>query len=166
MNIREKNFGTLFLVGVSTIAALTLVGLTQFNVLAQNATTTANQTGVAATNQTSEFGNWTSSWFDPVADSLAEARNALHANDPISAYSWLGSADIQLFAIVSDPATGAQMSTLIEQIRPMTDRIAGAQNELVNNDISKALAELNEADVEILRLIQQLPEGEPEEGEE
>ena len=45
----------------------------------------------------------------------------------------------------------------------MADRITSAQGTLQNNDKSKALNELNTIDIELFKLNQQLPPGQPEE---
>ena len=157
---------------ISTALLLTYGSTTQFpDATAQNVTTAANQTGATAANQTAAlgqnqttgpFGNLTTAWLDPLRESFSSARESIHANDILGAYESLGFADIQLFAIVSDPATATQMDTLVQEFRPLSDRISSAQDALLANDVNTALDELNAVDLELLRLNQQLPPGEPE----
>jgi hypothetical protein len=52
--------------------------------------------------------------------------------------------------IASDPASGAEMTTLLQEFKPVADRITSAQGELQNNE-SKALDELNTIDIELLK---------------
>ena len=54
------------------------------------------------------------------------------------------------------------MDTLVQEFRPLSDRISSAQDALLANDVNTALDELNAVDLELLRLNQQLPPGEPE----
>jgi hypothetical protein len=174
MDKKIKSYYISFVV-ISTALLLTYSGTTQFpDATAQNVTTAANQTGATAANQTaapgqnqtaSPFGNLTTAWLDPLRGSFSSVRESLHSNDTLGAYESLGLADIQLFAIVSDPATGTQVTTLEEQFSPLNDRIGSAQDALRANDVNKALDELNAIDLELLRLNQQLPPGEPEEEE-
>jgi hypothetical protein len=170
MNRQENYFATVSLVVISTVLVATSVGVTQFNdVLAQNATTTANQTGTAMANQTaaapmqnqttSELGNLTSAWFETVESDISAVRDAVHSKDLFGAYSTLGHAESTLFAIAIDPNTGAQMTTLLEKFKPLNDRLSAAKATLLTNDTAKALEEINTADTELLKLNQQLPPG-------
>lgn len=157
---------------ISAALLSTYGGTTQFpDATAQNVTTAANQTGATAANQTAAlgqnqttgpFGNLTMAWLDPLRESFSSARASIHANDTLGAYESLGFADMQLFAIVSDPGTATQMNTLVQEFRPLSDRIGSAQDALLANDVNKALDELNAVDLELLSLNQQLPPGEPE----
>jgi hypothetical protein len=174
MNRKIKGyFMTLPFVVILAVLITTYGSTMEFqDAIAQNVTTTTNQTGAATANQTAAsgqnqttgpFGNLTSAWLDPVRESLQSARDTLHENDTIGTYSSLGSADIQLFAIASDPASGAEITTLLQEFKPLADGIDSVQGALQNNDRSKALDELNTVDVELLKLNQQLPPGQPEE---
>ena len=57
------------------------------------------------------------------------------------------------------------MTTLLQEFKPVADRITSAQGTLQNNDKRKALNELNTIDIELFKLNQQLPPGQPEEEE-
>jgi hypothetical protein len=161
MNKQESYFATVSLAVISSVLVATSVGVTHFNeVLGQNATTTANQTGTAVANQTAAgFGNLTSSWFEAVESDITAARDALHSENVLDAYSAIGHADVTLFAIATDPNTGAQMITLLGKFKPLDDHLTAALVALRNNDSAKALEEINAADTELLTLNQQLPPG-------
>jgi hypothetical protein len=59
------------------------------------------------------------------------------------------------------------MTTLLQEFKPVANRITSAQGALQNYDKSKALDELNTIDIELFKLNQQLPPGQPvEEAEE
>jgi hypothetical protein len=138
---------------------------------AQNATTTTtnqtagNQTqggGTAATRAT--MGNLTQADFGPVTDSLNTARESLQTNDTTAAYDAVNSAESELFGLAS--GQGEQnMKAVMQQFKPLQDTIDSTRDALRNNDTAKTLQQLNTADVELLKITQQLPPGE-EEGEE
>ena len=147
------------------VVLLTSLGvMTQIrDAIAQNATAATNQTGaVAAT----PLGNLTSPWFDSVRGNLAGAREALFQNDTVGAYATLGNADVQLFAIASDPNTGSSAAILLQELKPVADRIGAALDELQNNDADKANNEINNADLEMFKLNQRLPPAPTEGGGE
>ena len=81
----------------------------------------------------------------------------------------MGYADIQLFAITNDPNTGSSAAILMQELKPVADRLADAQDGLQNNDADKANDEINNAELEMFKLNQRLPpepsEGGGEEGE-
>jgi hypothetical protein len=157
MNKQESYLAT-GLVVISGVLVATLVGVIQFNeVLGQNATTTANQTGTAMANQTATgLGNLTSEWFEGVESDISAARDAVHSENLLEAYSAISDADVTLFAIATDPNAGAPMIVLIEKFKPLDDPLTGALVALANNDSAKALQEINTADAELLKLNQQL----------
>jgi hypothetical protein len=157
MNKQESYLAMVSLVVISGLLVATLVGVIQFNeVLGQNATTTANQTGTAMANQTATgLGNLTSGWFDGVESEISEARDAVHREDLHDAYRAISNADVTLFAISTDPNTGASMITLQEKFKPLDDPLTAALVALRNNDSAKALKEINTADAELLKLNQQ-----------
>jgi hypothetical protein len=159
MNTKIKGYLTIAsLVIIPTVLLTTLGVMTQFrDAVAQNATAATNQTGAQNATAATPFGNLTSSWFDSVRENLAAAREALFQNDTVGTYSTLGYADIQLFAIANDPNAGSPAATLMQELKPVADRIAAAQDELQNNDANKANEELNIADLEMFKLNQQLP---------
>jgi hypothetical protein len=163
---------------VATVLATTMAAtqillppLLQQEAAAQNATTTTtnqtagNQTqggGAAATRAV--MGNLTQADFGPVTDNLNTARESLQTNDTTAAYDAVNSAESELFGLAS--GQGEQnMKALMQQFKPLQDTIDSTRDALRNNDTAKTLQQLNTADVELLKITQQLPSGE-EEGEE
>jgi hypothetical protein len=163
---------------VATVLATTMAAtqillppLLQQEAAAQNATTTTNnqtagnQTqggGAAATRAV--MGNLTQADFGPVTDSLNTARESLQTNDTTAAYDAVNSAESELFGLAS--GQGEQnMKAVMQQFKPLQDTIDSTRDALRNNDTAKTLQQLNTADVELLKITQQLPPGE-EEGEE
>jgi succinyl-CoA synthetase alpha subunit len=159
MNKQESYLATVSLVVISGALVAALYGVIQFNeVLGQNTTTTANQTGTAMANQTATgLGNLTVEWFEGVEGDIAAAREGLHTENLAEAYTAIGNADDKLFGIATDPFTGSTMIVLIEKFKPLDDPLTAALVALRNNDSAKALQEINTADAELLKLNQQLP---------
>jgi hypothetical protein len=155
---------------VTTIAATQIQPLLlQQEAVAQNATTTTNQT---AGNQTQGGGtaagaamaNLTQADFGPVTDILNTARESLQTNDTTAAYDAVNSAGSELFGLANDQGE-QNMKAVMQQFKPLQDSIDSTRDDLRNNDTAKALQQLNTADVELLKITQQLPSGE-QEGEE
>ena len=157
------------IVVVTTIAATQTLPLLQQEAVAQNATTTTNQT---AGNQTQGGGtaagaamaNLTQADFGPVTDILNTARESLQTNDTTAAYDAVNSAGSELFGLANDQGE-QNMKAVMQQFKPLQDSIDSTRDDLRNNDTAKALQQLNTADVELLKITQQLPSGE-QEGEE
>ena len=157
------------IVVVTTIAATQTLPLLQQEAVAQNATTTTNQT---AGNQTQGGGtaagaamaNLTQADFGPVTDNLNTARESLQTNDTTAAYNAVNSAGSELFGLANDQGE-QNMKALMQQFKPLQDSIDSTRDDLRNNDTAKALQQLDTADVELLKITQQLPSGE-QEGEE
>jgi hypothetical protein len=147
-----------------------LPSLLQQEAVAQNATTTTNQTagnqtqggGAAATR--AAIGNLTQADFGSLRDNLNTARESLQTNDTTAAYDAINSADNELFGLANDQGE-QNMKALMQQFKPLQDSIDSTRDALSNNDTVKALQQLDTADVELLKITQQLPPGE-EEGEE
>jgi len=159
------------IVVVTTIAATQTLPLLQQEAVAQNATTTTtnqtagNQTqggGAAATR--AAIGNLTQADFGSLRDNLNTARESLQTNDTTAAYDAINSADNELFGLANDQGE-QNMKALMQQFKPLQDSIDSTRDALSNNDTVKALQQLDTADVELLKISQQLPPGE-EEGEE
>jgi hypothetical protein len=158
------------IVVVTTIAATQTLPLLQQEAVAQNATTTTNQTagnqtqggGAAATR--AAIGNLTQADFGSLRDNLNTARESLQTNDTTAAYDAINSADNELFGLANDQGE-QNMKALMQQFKPLQDSIDSTRDALSNNDTVKALQQLDTADVELLKITQQLPPGE-EEGEE
>ena len=155
---------------LATIIAATQIQLPllQQEAVAQNATTTTtNQT---AGNQTqggaaagAAMANLTQADFGPVTDNLNTARESLQTNDTTETYNAVNSAGSGLFGLANDQG-GQNMKAVLQQFKPLQDSIDSTRDALRNNDTAKALQQLNTADVELLKITQQLPSG--EEGEE
>jgi NhaP-type Na+/H+ or K+/H+ antiporter len=159
-----------FVVTTIVVATQTLLPLLQQEAVAQNATTTTNQT---AGNQTQGGGgaaagaamaNLTQADFGPVTDNLNTARESLQTNDTTAAYDAVNSAGSGLFGLANDQGE-QNMKAVLQQFKPLQDSIDSTRDALRNNDTAKTLQQLNTADVELLKITQQLPSGE-EEGEE
>jgi hypothetical protein len=68
-----------------------------------------------------------------------------------------------LFGLANDQGE-QNMKAGMQQFKPLQDSIDSTRDALRNNDTVKALQQLDTADVELLKITQQLPSG--EEGEE
>jgi hypothetical protein len=173
----KSNRVLIAIVAAATILATTMAAtqillpsLLQQEAVAQNATTTTNQTagnqtqggGAAATR--AAIGNLTQADFGSLRDNLNTARESLQTNDTTAAYDAINSADNELFGLANDQGE-QNMKALMQQFKPLQDSIDSTRDALSNNDTVKALQQLDTADVELLKISQQLPPGE-EEGEE
>jgi hypothetical protein len=126
----------------------------------QNQTSTANQTSAGtAQNQTSTanqtsgpLGNLTSADFDPVEDNLAYAREQLQDNNIPEAYRALGWANNDLFTATNELEP--------EPFKPLLTQLQDAQDALLNKDMNKAFNGLGSAELELLKLNQQVPAAE------
>lgn len=174
----KSNRVLIAIVVVATVLATTMTAtqillppLLQQEAVAQNATTTTNQTagnqtqgGGAAATARAAIGNLTQADFGPVTDNLNTARESLQTNDTTAAYDAVNSAESELFGLANDQGE-QNMKAVMQQFKPLQDSIDSIRDTLRNNDTAKALQQLNTADVELLKITQQLPPGE-EEGEE
>jgi hypothetical protein len=181
----KSNRVLIAIVAAATVLATT-IGATQIQLLpllqqeavAQNATTTTTTTNQTAGNQTQGGGavtgaamaNLTQADFGPVTDNLNTARESLQTNDTTAAYAAVNSAELELFGLASDQGE-QNMKVLMQQFKPLQDSIDSTRDALRNNNTANAIQQLNTADVELLRITQQLPSGdqeveEEEEGEE
>jgi hypothetical protein len=185
----KSNRVLIAIVAAATVLATT-IGATQIQLLpllqqeavAQNATTTTTTT-TTTTNQTAgnqtqgggaatgaAMANLTQADFGPVTDNLNTARESLQTNDTTAAYAAVNSAELELFGLASDQGE-QNMKALMQQFKPLQDSIDSTRDALRNNNTANAIQQLNTADVELLRITQQLPSGdqeveEEEEGEE
>jgi hypothetical protein len=174
----KSNKVLIVIVAAATILATTMAAtqillpsLLQQEAVAQNATTTTNQTagnqtqgGGAAAATRAAIGNLTQADFGSLRDNLNTARESLQTNDTTAAYDAINSADNELFGLANDQGE-QNMKALMQQFKPLQDSIDSTRDALSNNDTVKALQQLDTADVELLKITQQLPPGE-EEGEE
>jgi hypothetical protein len=155
---------------LATTMAATQIQLPLFQqeAVAQNATTTNQTTG----NQTQGGGaagaaiaNLTQADFGPVTDNLNTASESLEDNDTTAAYAAVNSAELELFGLASDQGE-QNMKAVMQQFKPLQDSIDSTRDALRNNDTAKALQQLNTADVELLKITEQLPSEEEEEEEQ
>ena len=176
----KSNRVLIAIVVVATVLATTIAAtqiqlpLLQQEVVAQNTTTTTTTTNQTAGNQTqggrgaatgAAIAGLTQADFGPVTDNLNTARESLQTNDTTAAYAAVNSAELELFGLASDQGE-QNMKALMQQFKPLQDSIDSTRDALRNNDTAKAIQQLNTADVELLKITQQLPSGEEEEGEE
>jgi hypothetical protein len=176
----KSNRVLIAIVAVATVLATTIVvidatqiqlPLLQQEAVAQNATTTT-MTNQTAGNQTQGGGaatgaamaNLTQADFGPITDNLNTARESLEDNDTTAAYGAVNSAELELFGLASDQGE-QNMKALIQQFKPLQDTIDSTRDALRSNDTAKALQQINTADVELLKITEQLPSEEQEEGE-
>jgi hypothetical protein len=68
----------------------------------------------------------------------------------------------ELFGLANDQGE-QNMKALMQHFKPIQDSIDGTRDALRDNDAAKALQQLNTADVELLKITQQLTPGEQEE---
>lgn len=162
MLMKDSNINGLSRILSAIAIAMLLVGVLSIpngpkEVVAQNATTSTNQTA-GTTNQTSSLGNLTNADFGEVRENLAAARNSVFDNDSSAAYSALNTAKEWLFGI----ANGQEGLTerINQQFDPLRSSIDSAQESLINNDVAGALKGVNEADVLLIKVTQNLPSGE------
>lgn len=151
--------------GTAMAATQILLPPLQREAVAQNATTTNQTAGNQTQGGAAATGNLTQADFGPVTDNLNTARESLRTNDTTTAYGAVNSAGSELFGLAN--SQGEQnVNALMQQFKPIQDSIDSTRDTLRNNDAVKALQQLSTADVELLKITQQLPPGEEEEGEE
>ena len=137
-----------------------LTSFPNYEVGAQNATNTTatNQTTTAAT----PYGNLTATGFAGILSDLREARDSILDNNTQQAYNSLGFADNGLFNIAGD--VGPQnIASFQQEMMPVHDAIQKVRTALLQNDLAKALEELNNVDVVVFKVVQVLPSGEESE---
>jgi CHASE3 domain sensor protein len=132
------------------------IAQTSANQTMQNQTaqqTSANQT---MQNQTVfQRGNVTQGDLEPIEDSLNAAREALQGNFNQTTFGHLSDISNELFRI--ERLAGPEGLAVMKELQPLQNIIDRAQDALRNHDNPKALQELNSADVEVLKLNQQVP---------
>jgi hypothetical protein len=145
-----------------TIAVTQILPPLQNEAVAQNATATNQTAGNQTQGGGAAMGNLTQADFGPVRDSLNTAREALQTNDTTSAYGAVNTVGSELFGLANDQGE-QNMKALMQQFKPIQDSIDSTRDALRDNDAAKALQQLNTADVELLKITQQLTPGEQEE---
>ena len=149
----------------TTIAVTQILPPLQHEAVAQNATATNQTAGNQTQGGGAAMGNLTQADFGPVRDSLNTARESLQTNDTTSAYGAVNTVGSELFGLANDQGE-QNMKAVLQQFKPLQDSIDSIRDALRNNDNTKALQQLNTADVELLKITQSLPSGEQEEEEE
>lgn len=145
-----------------TIEVTQILPPLQNEAVAQNATATNQTAGNQTQGGGAAMGNLTQADFGPVRDSLNTAREALQTNDTTSAYGAVNTVGSELFGLANDQGE-QNMKALMQQFKPIQDSIDSTRDALRDNDAAKALQQLNTADVELLKITQQLAPGEQEE---
>jgi hypothetical protein len=120
--------------------------------------TISNQTGRAAA-----LANLTQTDFESITVDLAEARQALQNNDTSGVLDELSSASEELFQVISGQFDPDHMAAITEQFKPLQTHIDQARADVLKNDHTKTLEEINSADSELLKITQELPSSEEEE---
>jgi hypothetical protein len=141
-----------------------LLPLSEQRAVAQNATTTTNQTAGNQTQGGGAMANLTQADFGPVRDNLNTARESLQTNDTTAAYDAVNTAGSELFGLANDQGE-QNMKAVMQQFKPIQDSIDSTRDALRNGDTVQALQQLNTADEELLKITQQLSPEEEEEGE-
>ena len=145
-----------------TIAVTQILPPLQHEAVAQNATATNQTAGNQTQGGGAAMGNLTQADFGPVRDSLNTAREALQTNDTTSAYGAVNTVGSELFGLANDQGE-QNMKVLRKQFKTIQESIDSTRYALRDNDAAKALQQLNTADVELLKITQQLTPGEQEE---
>jgi hypothetical protein len=120
--------------------------------------TISNQTGRAAA-----LANLTQTDFESITVDLADARQALQNNDTSGVLDELSSASEELFQVISGQFDPDHMAAITEQFKPLQTHIDQARADVLKNDHTKTLEEINSADSELLKITQELPSSEDEE---
>jgi hypothetical protein len=120
--------------------------------------TISNQTGRAAA-----LANLTQTDFESITVDLADARQALQNNDTSGVLDELSSASEELFQVISGQFDPDHMAAITEQFKPLQTHIDQARADVLKNDHTKTLEEINSADSELLKITQELPSSEEEE---
>jgi hypothetical protein len=166
MNIKiSKNCGTIFIALISSllIVIAVTVGIEPQEVASQNVSdifTLPSETG--SQNQTQMVpANLTRADLGPVTTALDSARDSILNNSSLEAYTFLNDADNALFRTAIEEGPSATM-TIIKISEPIRNHIESSQNALLADDLPSALDERNLAEVELVRITQELPAGEEE----
>lgn len=161
--LRDSRTISLALLSSLLVVAVT-GGIESQEAKSQNATTgTANQTGGATTqNQTrTALANLTRADLAPVTSALNSARDWITGNSTQDAYSSLNDADNVLFRVAEQEGPTAAV-IIVDMSEPIRNHIEGAKKALLVGDAPNALRELNEADLELVKITLGLPAGEEE----
>ena len=125
-----------------------------------------NQTGV--TNQTTAtITNITRGDFESLVGSINSAREAMHNNNTHTAYIQLSDAEDQIFDLthateddIAELESVSENQSIVQRLKPVSEGIQNAKTALNEDDNPNALNTLNSASVELLKITQQLPDGE------
>jgi hypothetical protein len=157
--LRDSRTISLALLSSLLVVAVT-GGIEPQEAKSQNATTTgtSNQTGGATTqNQTgTALENLTRSDFEPVTSALNSVRDWITGNSTQDAYSSLNDADNVLFRVAEQEGPTAAV-IIVDMTEPIRNHIEGAKKALLVGDAPNALRELNEADLELVKITLGLP---------
>ena len=141
------------------LAMLTLFMLASLqveHVFSQSGGTSGNNTNSVNQTQSTVLANLTVADFQPVISSLSEAREGLLTNNTLAAYGALNTAGSELFRIERSDASEA----LSKQLRPVMNQIENAHEAVQNHNGSQALRHIYFTDINLLKIIENLPAGE------
>ena len=148
------------------------------NIISPQTNGIANQTGEAVTansmqnqtmtNQTGGGGaaalvNLTQTDLELISEDLGQARQALQNNDTSGVLDELSSASEELFQVISGQFDPDHIAAIDEQFKPLQTHIDQARGAALKNDHTQTLEQINSADSELLKIIQELPASEEEE---
>jgi hypothetical protein len=142
----------LFALSIMAILAISVVaGLSSQNALGQ-ATQKVTPTAIS---------NLTAGDFSGLTDNLIAARLGILGNNSESAYGAINAAGSGLFRLSSDAADGNEtlIKQLTQQFRPLVTNLDTAREALRDENSTLALRNLNFADLNVLRITQELPSG-------
>jgi hypothetical protein len=163
-NRKKNNDQTALYAVITSIILMATVLLTSFpsyEARAQNATNTT-ATNQTTTTAATPYGNLTATGFGGILSDLREARDSILDNNTQQAYNFLGFADNGLFN-VADEVGPQNVASFQQELMPVHDAIQKVRTALLQNDLAKALEELNNVDVVVLKVVQVLPSGEESE---
>ena len=166
MVITTKKWLLVIFVCFAIPASFGLTGFPFEAAIAQNQTGVTNQTG--ATNQTTAtITNITRGDFEELVGSINSARDAMHNNNTHTAYVQLSDAEDQIFDLthateddIAESESVSENQSIVQRLKPVSEGIQNAKTALNEDDNPNALNTLNSASVELLKITQQLPDGE------
>jgi hypothetical protein len=169
--LKECGTASIALISSLFIVVAVTVGIEPQEVTSQNATDfltgmgetgSQNQTQVTSQNATQmALANLTRADLGPVTGALDSARDSMLNFSSQAAYTSLNEADDALFQTAIGKGPSATI-TIVEISEPIRNHIENAQHMLLVGDLPNALNERNLAEVELLKILQELTPGEEE----
>ena len=155
MNPKKQIFLASVALSTFLILITSISGLTTTEVFGQQNTTNATSTSSNLTQAVVPgFMNLTQSDFGEVTDNLNSAREALRDSDLAGAIGDIGSAETEVRVFMTQVGGDSPGGQLLLTV---LDHINTAQDASGNNETLKAFQEINTADLELLKITQNLP---------